>query len=240
MTCRSCPAASTRRLPPIRPRSWCAATHFRLSGVYTATLSGAVSAGSNSGGGTGQGHKFEHSDNLVRAEARASDLRQRLSSSGPCARYAPGKPAPTGKGAAQPIREIHTSSSPATHRAQTCSSISTLCPAQAAISVGGTPEFSRLQARRKAPAGVRMSPLRRRVVRSAGSQPRADEHLAGKCRYRRGFTFGFPPWASASRLGTGLGPGVGQAMNGMSSAGMVTKGRIMSRSSCSRMWQWYM
>jgi hypothetical protein len=31
-----------------------------------------------------------------------------------------------------------------------------------------------------------------------------------------------------------------QAMNGMSSAGMVTKGRIMSRSSCSRMWQWYM
>jgi hypothetical protein len=31
-----------------------------------------------------------------------------------------------------------------------------------------------------------------------------------------------------------------QAMKGMSSAGMVTKGRIMSRSSCSRMWQWYM
>src|SRR5215813_5348094 len=31
-----------------------------------------------------------------------------------------------------------------------------------------------------------------------------------------------------------------QPMNGMSSAGMVTKGRIMSRSSCSRMWQWYM
>ena len=32
----------------------------------------------------------------------------------------------------------------------------------------------------------------------------------------------------------------GQSMNGMSSAGMVTNGRIMSRSSCSRMWQWYM
>ena len=32
----------------------------------------------------------------------------------------------------------------------------------------------------------------------------------------------------------------GHAMKGMSSAGMVTKGRIMSRSSCSRMWQWYM
>ena len=29
-------------------------------------------------------------------------------------------------------------------------------------------------------------------------------------------------------------------MNGMSSGGMTTKGRIMSRSSCSRMWQWYM
>jgi hypothetical protein len=32
----------------------------------------------------------------------------------------------------------------------------------------------------------------------------------------------------------------GQAMKCMSSAGIVTKGRIMSRSSCSRMWQWYM
>ena len=31
-----------------------------------------------------------------------------------------------------------------------------------------------------------------------------------------------------------------QAMNGISSAGMITIGRIMSRSSCSRMWQWYM
>jgi hypothetical protein len=31
-----------------------------------------------------------------------------------------------------------------------------------------------------------------------------------------------------------------QAMKGMSSMGIVTKGRIMSRSSCSRMWQWYM
>src|SRR6266851_3085077 len=49
-----------------------------------------------------------------------------------------------------------------------------------------------------------MSPLRRRVVRSAGSQPRADEHLAGKCRYRRGFTFGFPPWGQ--RLPTGCRP----------------------------------
>ena len=31
-----------------------------------------------------------------------------------------------------------------------------------------------------------------------------------------------------------------QAMNGMSSGAIVTNGRIMSRSSCSRMWQWYM
>jgi hypothetical protein len=34
--------------------------------------------------------------------------------------------------------------------------------------------------------------------------------------------------------------GAGQVMNGRSSAGMMTMGRIMSRSSCSRMWQWYM
>ena len=34
--------------------------------------------------------------------------------------------------------------------------------------------------------------------------------------------------------------GAGQVMNGKSSAGMMTMGRIMSRSSCSRMWQWYM
>ena len=38
----------------------------------------------------------------------------------------------------------------------------------------------------------------------------------------------------------GRGLGAGQAMKGMSWAGVVTKGRIMSRSSCSRMWQWYM
>ena len=33
---------------------------------------------------------------------------------------------------------------------------------------------------------------------------------------------------------------IGRYMNGISSAGMTTKGRIMSWSSCSRMWQWYM
>ncbi len=31
-----------------------------------------------------------------------------------------------------------------------------------------------------------------------------------------------------------------QGMKRMSSGGMTTTGRIMSRSSCSRMWQWYM
>jgi hypothetical protein len=60
------------RLPPIGPRSWCAGTRFRWSGACTATLSGAVSAGSNPAGGTVQRHKFEHLDNLGRAKARAS------------------------------------------------------------------------------------------------------------------------------------------------------------------------
>ena len=36
------------------------------------------------------------------------------------------------------------------------------------------------------------------------------------------------------------GWGRAQLMKGMSCAGMMTMGRIMSRSSCSRMWQWYM
>jgi hypothetical protein len=38
------------RLPPTGPRSWCAGTRFRWSGACTATLSGAVSAGSNAAG----------------------------------------------------------------------------------------------------------------------------------------------------------------------------------------------
>lgn len=41
------------------------------------------------------------------------------------------------------IRVIQTSSSPTTQRAQTRISTSTLCPAQAATSVAGTPELSR-------------------------------------------------------------------------------------------------
>jgi hypothetical protein len=45
--------------------------------VYTATLSGAVSAGSNPAGGTGQRHKFEHSDNLERLRCQRCDLRKR-------------------------------------------------------------------------------------------------------------------------------------------------------------------
>ena len=77
MVCRCCPAASTRRLPPIRPRSWCAGTCFRWSGACTATASGAVSAGSNPAGGTAQRHKFEHSDNLGPVRCRACDLHKR-------------------------------------------------------------------------------------------------------------------------------------------------------------------
>jgi hypothetical protein len=69
-------AASTRRLPPMRPRSWCAGTRFRWSGACTATLSGAVSAGSNPVGGTAQRHKFEHSGNLDPIGCQACDLRQ--------------------------------------------------------------------------------------------------------------------------------------------------------------------
>jgi hypothetical protein len=44
---------------------------------HTATLSGAVSVGSNPTGGTGQRHKFEHSDNLEPRWRQACDLRQR-------------------------------------------------------------------------------------------------------------------------------------------------------------------
>jgi hypothetical protein len=42
------------RQPPIRPRSWWAGTRFRWSGACTATLSGAVCAGSDPAGGTGR------------------------------------------------------------------------------------------------------------------------------------------------------------------------------------------
>jgi hypothetical protein len=70
MTCRSCPAASTRRLPPIRPRSWCAETRFRWSGECTATLSGAVSAGSNPAGGTGQSINSNAFTILSRTDAK--------------------------------------------------------------------------------------------------------------------------------------------------------------------------
>jgi len=39
--------------------------------------SGAVSAGSNPAGGTGQNHKLEHSDNLERLQCQRCDLRKR-------------------------------------------------------------------------------------------------------------------------------------------------------------------
>jgi hypothetical protein len=73
---RSAPSVHGR-LPPIRPRSWCAAPHFRWSGACTATLSGAVSAGSNPAEGTAQRHKFEHSGNLERRQRQRCDLRKR-------------------------------------------------------------------------------------------------------------------------------------------------------------------
>jgi hypothetical protein len=47
-------ALRSSRLPPIRPRSWWAGTRFRWSGACTATLSGAVRAGSNPAGGAGR------------------------------------------------------------------------------------------------------------------------------------------------------------------------------------------
>jgi len=50
---------------------------------------------------------------------------------------------PSGGRSVASILAIHTSSQPATQRAWTRISISTLCPAHAAISVAGTPEFSR-------------------------------------------------------------------------------------------------
>ncbi len=55
---------------PIRARTGHLQARFRRPGAYTATLSGAVSAGSNPAGGTGQRHKFEHSDILERKAAR--------------------------------------------------------------------------------------------------------------------------------------------------------------------------
>jgi hypothetical protein len=61
------------RLPPIGPRSWCAGTRFRWSGAYTATLSGAVSAGSNPAGAQLRG---VNSNNLGALERQACDLRQ--------------------------------------------------------------------------------------------------------------------------------------------------------------------
>src|SRR5215468_5918812 len=45
---------------PMRAQAARAGTRFRWSGLDGATPSGAVSAGSNPVGGTGQRHKFEH------------------------------------------------------------------------------------------------------------------------------------------------------------------------------------
>jgi hypothetical protein len=62
---------------PIRARVRHLGARFRWSGTYTATDSGAVSAGSNPAGGIGQRHKFEHSGNLERLQCQRCDLRKR-------------------------------------------------------------------------------------------------------------------------------------------------------------------
>jgi hypothetical protein len=85
--CRSC---SVRRnagrtpslrnvggLRPIRARTRSLRACFRWSGPHTATDSGAVSAGSNPAGGTGQRHKFEHFNNLEWLQCQRCDLRKR-------------------------------------------------------------------------------------------------------------------------------------------------------------------
>ena len=61
---------------PIRARVRHLGARFRWSDTYTATDSGAVSAGSNPAGGTGQRHKFEHLNNLVLTKDRVPDLRR--------------------------------------------------------------------------------------------------------------------------------------------------------------------
>jgi hypothetical protein len=63
-------------LRPIRARPGHLRQRFRWSVQYRETASGAVSAGSNPAGGTGQSNKFEHSDNLGPLGHQACDLRQ--------------------------------------------------------------------------------------------------------------------------------------------------------------------
>jgi hypothetical protein len=72
--------------PPIRGKG----TRFRWSGTCTATLSGAVSAGSNPAGGAVQRNKFEYSDNLGIVECQACDLRKRRPVSDLAPRSVPG------------------------------------------------------------------------------------------------------------------------------------------------------
>ena len=64
-------------LRPIRARTRSLRARLGRSERYGATDSGAVSAGSNPVGGTGQRHKFEHSDNLERLQCQRCDLRKR-------------------------------------------------------------------------------------------------------------------------------------------------------------------
>src|SRR5215831_10134219 len=61
----------------MRPRTGCAGTRFPWSEACTATLSGAVRAGSNPAGGTGQRHQSELLGNLDPSGPQACDLRKR-------------------------------------------------------------------------------------------------------------------------------------------------------------------
>jgi hypothetical protein len=77
------PPAAPRRpsgmqcLRPIRARASRSGARLRRPGACTAILSGAVCAGSNPAGGTGQRHKSEHSDNPGPTGRQACDLRKR-------------------------------------------------------------------------------------------------------------------------------------------------------------------
>jgi hypothetical protein len=95
-------------LRPIRARASRSGARLRWPGACTATLSGAVSVGSNPTGGTGQRHKFEHSDNLGLTQPQACDLRQRRDvpdlapESPPEAEPSRGKPQLTGQPCGRP------------------------------------------------------------------------------------------------------------------------------------------
>jgi hypothetical protein len=62
---------------PVTPRSGFPRARLPSSETHAAAASGAVSAGSNPAGGTGQRHKFEHPNNLDASQPWVCDLRLR-------------------------------------------------------------------------------------------------------------------------------------------------------------------